>query len=280
VLAQSMRKLPLFAGFIAVSAVMSLTVLAILPPVAFAANLSKMSSNDRAYLARGCAQREHKDPDAAVVQFDLIKHPELGSNFELANMADSYNSVNRGDKALSLINVVIARIGDDKKLNCPASGPYPLAVRGDAYLALHRPDEAAADNIKVAGLCADGGKMYLTKAADILRHDKKYPRAIVVFDRALKLPAQHDDVLLRVGRGCCFSEMKKYDAAIADFSEGIKLADQPGRTNDKTILWSTTLCLTERAKCYEKLGKFTAANQDKARRDKMSRSVEDELYGK
>ena len=193
-------------------------------------------------------------------------------------MAQSYVSLGQTAKALPLIQKVIERIGSDNKRMIAASYPYPLEVRGDCYNSLGKLGLAAADDIKLASILPSGGKMYLVKAGDILRHAKKYNEAIDVFNKALKGRANQDDVFLLISRGSCLQAMKNWTEGIANYTEAIKIASQLGRTNKKATFWAMATSYAERAKCYDHLNNSTAAAADRKLQEKMSLVVEDELF--
>ncbi|MBU6454534.1 MAG: hypothetical protein KGS72_22385 [Cyanobacteria bacterium REEB67] len=238
--------------------------------------LSKTDSNLINY---GLQLRAVGKNEAASATFDRCQHLENAPDPIILRICEIYNSNGQSPRALALIQPVVARAGSNTKAMLAAGVPYPLAIRSDCYNAVGEFEKAVADEVKLASLLPDGGKVYLVKAGDILRRIKKYNEALVLFDRALKLKASNEDCYLLISRGSCLQGLQRWDDAIANYTQILKLLSQPGRVDKKALYWAAANSYGERAKCYEHQKKYSQAQADRKKQEEMGRAVEDELFG-
>ena len=239
-----------------------------------------LSKADNNLINYGLQLRAVGKNEAASAAFDRCQHLENAPDPIIRRICEIYNSNAQGARALALIQPVVARASADPKAMLAAGVPYPLAIRSDCYNSIGEFDKAVADEVKLASMLPDGGKVYLVKAGDILRRIKKYGEALALFDRALKLKASNEDCYLLISRGSCLQGLQRWDDAIANYTLILKLTAQPGRVDKKAQLWAAANSYGERAKCYEHQKKFALAQADRKKQEEMGRAVEDELFGK
>ncbi|MBK9204332.1 MAG: tetratricopeptide repeat protein [Candidatus Obscuribacter sp.] len=216
-----------------------------------------------------CLSQEQRY-DEAVAIFDQIKTLEQAPVLVVLKAAKAYSDDQRFDKSIKLCSAVIAK--------WPAVEAYK--IRAGSYSALDRLSEAADDYVKLAQLKKSSAKTYYVYAGNLLVKAGRSKEALALMDKAALARGGERDAAMLLVRANCYKNMGQWQKAIdvlTAVEKSVNVDRGPSHKNKDGYYRS--VCLKERALCYEKLGKHALAQADLKALNDSSRAIEDELIG-
>jgi len=158
---------------------------------------------------------------------------------------------------------------------------YGFEARATCNVNVKDFDAAIVDMRTTARLNPTVRKRCLLTVAEIYVKENRFDDALKTYNELFEGPNKAPYETEIAGRGMLLKRMGRYEAAVRDFSDAIKHGAANIGSN-KAAAYTATLCrlYQARAECYDKLGKPALAASDRREEGKISRSVEDELFGK
>ncbi len=222
---------------------------------------------------------DKNDPEAAAGQVDQCH--ELAGVSDVAHLRRAHTSAlgSQHQKALKIVNRVIK---DTKTSTRPLPDQwqaFAYQIRADSRDATGNSTEALADYLKWAEVSPKLAAEPLAKAANMMCRQQKHDQAIKLFNRAMGVDGQKTDPAIYLYRGECFEKMGRWSDAVLDFSEAIGRGEAAAKIMEGAYSITISTSYTERAKCYDKLGKKNLAAADRKTNEKLSRGLADDLFG-
>lgn len=220
------------------------------------------------WLAACLAQEQRYDEAVAI--FDQIKTLEQAPVLVVLKAAKAYSDNQRFDKSIKLCSAVISK--------WPVVDAYK--IRAGSYSALDRLSEAADDYVKLAQLKKFSAKTYYVYAGNLLVKAGRSKEALALMDKAAVARGGERDAAMLLVRANCYKNMGQWQKAIdalTTVEKSVNVDRGPSHKNKDGYYRS--VCLKERALCYEKLGKHALAQADLKALNDSSRAIEDELIG-
>jgi|GEM_PF-7124751 len=158
---------------------------------------------------------------------------------------------------------------------------YGFEIRSACNVNVKNFDDAIVDMRTTARLNPTVRKRCLLTVAEIYVNRNRLDDALKTYNELFEGPNKALYETEIAGRGMLLKRLGRYDSAARDFSDAIKHGSANIGSN-KAAAYTATLCrlYQARAECYDKLGKRSLAASDRREESKLSRSVEDELFGK
>lgn len=206
---------------------------------------------------------------------EAVDHFDRCTNFDDASLSGlyivglSYLKVEECSKATKVLTLVIDKFPNRDSYEC----------RANCYMALKSYDRALRDFLSAAKYSHHYRASYLTKAANVLRIEKKYPEAIATYNAALKNSPKQFVPTALLGQALCYQDLKRWNEAAQNCTEAIKVLTAPGYT-DEMKMPNLANCYFQRAKCYDSLGKPSLAAADRLAHSKLSSSFASDFLGK
>ena len=172
-------------------------------------------------------------------------------------------------KAVKVLTAVIAKFPDRDSYSC----------RANCHMALKMYDQAISDFLMAAKFSYSYRSLYIGKAANVLRVQKKYKEAITFYAASLKNSPNDFIPALLLGRALCFQELKRWNEAVQDYTEAIKVLTAPTYKGETKML-NLADSYFQRAKCYDNLGKASLAAADRRSHAKLSSSFANDFLSK
>jgi len=222
----------------------------------------------------------HNNAEAAAEEFDQCRDLTILQPPTLVRIAQVYMAVQQPEKALKWVNYAFEK---SKSSGKPLSKECELAAyetRSQANHASGKLDQAVADYLRCEQLRPGGDPSVLAKAGDIRTRQKKYDEALKLFDRSIKTSRSYIDPSTYLYKGICLEKMGRTEEAVQTFSKSVSRCQEEIKKNPGTYSITLTNCYVHRAVCYDKLGKTALAKVDRAAHEKVSRSYEDDFFGK
>lgn len=216
-------------------------------------------------LSMWCQQRYEE----AVDHFDRCTNFDDAALSGLYTVGLSYLKVEECSKAIKVLTLVIDKFPNRDSYEC----------RANCYMALKLYERALRDFLSAAKYSHHYRASYLTKAANVLRIEKKYPEAIATYNAAMKdSPAQFVPTAL-LGQALCYQDLKRWNEATLNCTEAIKVLSKPGYI-DEMKMPNLANSYFQRARCYDNLGKPSLAAADRLTHSKLSSSFASDFLGK
>lgn len=212
-----------------------------------------------------CQQRYEE----AAENFDRCTNFDDASLVHLYTIGLSYFKVEECHKAVKVLTAVIAKFPDRDSYSC----------RANCYMALKMYDQAISDFLMAAKFSYSYRSLYIGKAANVLRVQKKYKEAIAFYAASLKNSPNDFIPTLLLGRALCFQELKRWNEAVQDYTEAIKVLTAPTYKGETKML-NLADSYFQRAKCYDNLGKASLAAADRRSHAKLSSSFANDFLSK
>ena len=216
-------------------------------------------------LSFGCQQRYEE----AVDHFDHCINFDDAAPSGLYMVGFAYFKVEECSKAIKTLTLAINKFPNRDSYEC----------RANCYMALKSHDQAMRDFLLAAKYSGHFRTSYLSKAANVLRIEKKYPEAIATYNAAIKnSPAQFLPAAL-LGQSLCYQDVKRWNEAARNCTEAIKTLTAPAY-RDEMKMPNLANCYFQRAKCYDNLGKPVLAAADRLAHSKISSSLAGDFLSK
>lgn len=134
-------------------------------------------------------------------------------------LAPAYN--NRGNAYLALHRFQEALADFDRVISLEPGNANAFQNRGNIYAEMGKPEPAIADYSKAIELKISGSQVYANRG-NCYRNLKKYELAVADYDVALKL--NPGDALTWNNRGICHRYLKNYEQAVRDHQKSIEIS--------------------------------------------------------
>ncbi|CAN5486983.1 hypothetical protein BH11CYA1_BH11CYA1_20740 [soil metagenome] len=220
------------------------------------------------HLWRGLAYWGHQRYEEAGEQFDLCTNFDDAALRRLYIIGTTYFKLEECDKAIKAVSLAIAKH--------PARDCY--SCRANCYVAIKKYKEAIADFFMAAKLSHKYRPVFLSRAANIMRVEKRYSEAIATYSDAMKNTEDNFLVLALLGRALCYQETNKWDAAAKDCTAAINVLNTSYSGDMRmTHLSDGYIC---RAKSYDHLGKAALAKADRQAHEKIGAALANEFLDK
>lgn len=222
------------------------------------------------WLAACLAQEQRYEE--AVALFDQVKGLDQAPVPVMLKAAKAYSDEQNFAKSIKLCSAVLSK--------WPVVEAYK--IRAGCFSATDRPAQAAEDYIKLAALKKYSAKTYYVYAGNLLVKAGRINDALAVMDKAAKARGGEQDEPMLLVRANCYKSLGQWQKAIDALTAVEKKSSSMGRTakNSNKAQYYRSVCLKERALCYEKLGKHELAKADLKTLNDSSREIENDLIGK
>lgn len=212
-----------------------------------------------------CQQRYEE----AAEHFDRCTNFDDASLVNLYTVGLSFFKVEECNKAVKVLSSVISKFPDRDSYSC----------RANCYMALKMYDQAIRDFLMAAKYSYSYRSLYIGKAANVLRVQKKYREAIAFYAASLKGSPDDFTPSLLLGRALAYQELKRWNEASQDYTEAIKVLTAP-TYKGQTKMLNLADSYFQRAKCYDNLGQASLAAADRRSHAKLSSSFASDFLSK
>lgn len=227
---------------------------------------------------RGLYLKARSDPERAFQEFELVGPKESLSDYALANIAETYYSLQLSYRARNLIDYAIARGSKCTRV---------YEVSAVMYSGASQYANAAGAYINAAKYSADKPDVFMAFAADSWRRAGKVEEAVkILTDERTGKPIKPSASVL-ICRAKCLAMLHRWKEAADDFSGAIAKAganlndlrhvNRASLSPSNYVLMSAYL---ERSKCYDALGERKRAEADRAMHAQLSKTIEDDFFPK
>lgn len=212
-----------------------------------------------------CQQRYEE----AAENFDRCTNFDDASLVHLYIVGSNYFKVEECNKAVKVLTAVVTKFPDRDSYSC----------RANCYMALKMYDQAISDFLMAAKYSSSWRSLYICRAANVLRVQKKYNEAISFYAASLKNAPSYFIPSSLLGRALCYQELKRWNEAAQDYTEAIKVLTAPTYTGEMKMP-NLADSYFQRAKCYDNLGKASLAAADRRSHAKLSSSFANDFLSK
>ncbi|MBS1989246.1 MAG: hypothetical protein JSS83_01945 [Cyanobacteria bacterium SZAS LIN-3] len=233
---------------------------------------------DNEHLRRGFSYF-HTNAELAAAEFDKCRDFSKLADPNLVRVAQVYVAASQHAKALKIVNQALDHARASGKPLSKDCMNAAYEVLSESNYATGHLDQAVADYEKCASLRKEGDPEALKKAADIRARQGRNEDALRLYSKAIATQKEGDPSPY-LYRGICLQKIGRINEAVTDFSQAIKLCKEAARKVPGACSVSLSNSYVHRAQCYEKLGKAELAKSDHAAHEMLSRSYENDFFGK
>lgn len=212
-----------------------------------------------------CQQRYEE----AVEHFDRCTSFDDAALSGLYVVGLTYLKVEECTKAIKTLTLVVNKFPNRDSYEC----------RANCNMALKSYEQAMRDFLLAAKYSRHYRAFYISKAANVLRIEKKYFEAIATYNVAKKDSSPQFLPTALLGQALCYQDLKRWSEAAQNCTEAIKVLTKPGYI-DEMKMPNLANCYFQRAKCYDNLGKSSLAAADRLAHSKLSSSLAGDFLSK
>lgn len=220
-------------------------------------------------LLEAAALAADNDFERATVIFEKLKNLDKADPYIVCLAARSYANMQQPLRAIALCSTVIAKH--------PWS--YPYTIRAGCYMELGRYADAAQDYLSIGKLEPATAESNTAKAAKALLDGNNPALGLKLIDQYLAKNGAMKGATIRGSRALCLAKLGRYQEAADAFSESIIFIKRTVKNDLERTAYLNNV-YSERAKCYDKLGKTTQAAADRQTVRNLSNDAYKEMLGK
>jgi len=219
---------------------------------------------------QGMAFKCEKRYEEAGVEFDKCTNLSDISVEGQLQVAETYLFIEQFAQAIKILNASI------KHKPCYDS----MELRARCYLAQNMTAPALRDFIAAAKMRENKSRSLLARAGEILRREHKPKEALEIMKAGDQTKEHSTDAAFYMAKAMCYEDLGQWDQAADNCSKAINVSKQRGPHTFQASQMILSRAVSERAKCYDHLGKTALAKADREFYRKFCNGIEDDMLGK
>ena len=232
---------------------------------------------DAAHLQAGFAMFRKQNSEGALAEFAACKNILMASDDAIIFIGKACIRMSEYVEAISVFSKMIER-----SIKAPAEFDTQRVgdayrYRGDAFYDMRKYAQAYADYKKAASIRSTDSAYTSRMAAACCSKLGKFDEALALFD--LSASKGEGKPQLNFDKGECFVAMKKYPEAIIEFDRALVKVKVARKTSPERFTAMMRDALTEKARCHDLLGDKAAAAADRQALKEFAQGWEQDLFG-
>jgi len=219
---------------------------------------------------RGMAFKCEKRYEEAGVEFDKCTDLSDVSVEGHLQVAETYLFIEQFAQAIKILDDSI------KRKPCYDS----VELRARCYLAQNMTAPALRDFIAAAKMRENKSRSLLARAGEILRREHKPKEALEIMKAGDNTKEHATDAAFYMAKAVCYEDLGQWDNAVESCTRAINVSKQRGPHTFQASQMILSRAVSERAKCYDHLGKPALAKADREFYRKFCNGIEDDMLGK